>query len=696
MKRFFVIVIAALMASGMPTAGARQGAAEAEKLLASAKHKATIDGDPKAAIEEYKRAFAAAGSNRGLAADALLRMAECHQQLGEAEAQAIYERVIRDYADQKDAVVMARARIAPRAAGAPVKGDRSVWTGFDADGFGTISPDGRFLTYTDWKNGASLAVRDLTTGTSHRLTSGGQTQFSAISRDGKQVAYDWYGDVPTNGGRAPYELRLARLNGTNLSESRRLFQNDEVIGAAPFDWSPDGNWIAVGVGKKDGTHQIGLVGVRDGALRVLKSVDWKSVNKIFFSPDGRYIVYDLEATDDRTDRHVFVTAVDGSHETAVVAHASENTIMGWSPDGRHVLFSSDRSGSVGLWAVSVENGRPTGAPILLKSDIASSWSLGLTAAGTMYVWKYASPVYVQASSIDLAAGKLSASPASFQKFITSRGRPAWSADGKHLAFQSCDPLGAGPCSLWIRSMETGQLRELKPKLGYFGFVSWSPDGRELLTGGRDLKGRNQGLYRIDVKTGNATLVAPRPLGGNSPQWGPSGTHLYYRRGASIMERDLASGTEREVSSIPTPGVGGFGLSPDGRAVAFDATDASGAKSLFVMPIARGTPRPVFRPKATDQHIGRWDWTSDGQAIAMALRRGDSETRELWIVDVDSGRARKLDVDIGHWIIEDGFHIDRAGTQIAFVANAGQPGLEIRALENFLPRRAAAKSPAPLR
>ncbi len=32
-------------------------------------------------------------------------------------------------------------------------------------------------------------------------------------------------------------------------------------------------------------------------------------------------------------------------------------------------------------------------------------------------------------------------------------------------------------------MESGQLRELKPKLGYFAFVRWSPDGRELLTGG---------------------------------------------------------------------------------------------------------------------------------------------------------------------------------------------------------------------
>ena len=41
------------------------------------------------------------------------------------------------------------------------------------------------------------------------------------------------------------------------------------------------------------------------------------------------------------------------------------------------------------------------------------------------------------------------------------------------------------------------------------------------------------------------------------------------------------------------------------------------------------------------------------------------------------------------MIEDGLRFDRAGKQIAFVASAGQLGLEIRALENFLPAAAAA-------
>jgi hypothetical protein len=63
--------------------------------------------------------------------------------------------------------------------------------------------------------------------------------------------------------------------------------------------------------------------------------------------------------------------------------------------------------------------------------------------------------------------------------------------------------------------------------------------------------------------------------------------------------------------------------------------------------------------------------------------------------VTDERPRKLDIDVSSWMLEDGFRIDRSGTKVAFVANAGQPGLEIRALENFLPGRVAG-TPSPKR
>jgi Tol biopolymer transport system component len=657
-----------------------------DKRFASAEHKANVEGDLKGAIEEYKRILAVAGNDRSAAARALLRMAEAYQKLGIAEAQAIYQRLVRDYPDQPAEVVVARARLATPATVARAKSDWSVWTGRDADGFGTISPDGRFLTYTDWANDASLALRDLTTGTNHRLTSGGSTQYSAISKDGRQVAYEWVERNPATNARH-YELRVARLHQTAISEARRLFYNEDVTGAVPFDWSPDGRWITVSVRRRDGTGQIGLIGVGDGSLRVLKSIAWREPTKIFFSPDGRHIAYDLRVNDISNESHVFVMAVDGSRETEIVADSSRNVIMGWSPDGRDVLFASDRSGSFGLWAVPIEDGKAAGTATLLKTDIASSWSLGLTSAGTMYVWKYASPIYLQASPIDLTSGTLVSGPTTFQRFISSRGRPDWSADGRFLAYQSCNPLGGAPCSLWIRSVDTGQVREVKVKLGYFFFARWSPDGRELLTRGSDLRDRNTGLYRIDAQTGESTLiVAPYP-GNSQPQWAADGKHVYYRRASSVIERDLASGAEREVVKIPSAQPGSIAVSPDDRLVAYSAGGPSGAEDVFVLPVSgQAEPRLVFQVKAPER-LGQFDWTENGSALAMA-KRNQTGGAELWIVPISGEKPRKLDVETDNWMIEDGFRFDRAGKQLAFVAAAGQAGLEIRALENFLPVRAA--------
>jgi Tol biopolymer transport system component len=683
MKRLFVLHLAILLAVATVT-GSAQGSAQAEKLIASAQRKATIDGDLRGAIEDYKKAIAAAGENRTLAAQALLRMAECHQKLGEGEAHAIYERIVRDFAEQKDAVVVARARLGTTGVAAPVKGDRSLWAGHDADGFGTISPDGRFITFTDWAGGAALSIRELATGTSHRLTTGGSTQFSAISKDGRFVAYQWRDAANVRG----YGLRVSRLHGTTISESRLLISNEEWD-VAPFDWSPDGKWIAVGVGRPDGTHQIALASAQDGSMRVLKSLDWKEPTKVFFSPDGRFIAYDLPPGDSGTETHVFVMAVDGSSELTAAAHSSQNTIMGWSPDGKYLFFSSNRTGTFGLWAVAIENGRPSADPILVKPDVASSWSLGLTGSGTMYVWKYASPVFVQASPVDLTTGKLVADRTLFHRFITSRGRPEWSPDGKQLAFQSCAPLGSGPCTLWISSIETGSVRELKIKLGYFAFMRWSPDGRELLTRGSDSRGRNNGLYRIDVQTGDAQLVAASP-GETLPNWSADGQYIYFRRRSALIERRMTSGAERTILQLDGGSPRDTVVTPDGGTVAYITADTAGDMSLWVRSTTAGSPRLLLRGTSKEL-LFQAQWTQDGRALVIAREGGETGTRQLWLVPVDGSAPRKLAIDVANWSIGDGYRLDSSGRQIAFVAATGQPGLEIRALENILPDRAARSS-----
>jgi hypothetical protein len=284
MRPMLQLAIAAVLGAGLLLG---QAARTAEVELKAVQHKAEVEGDLKGAIQDYSNIVTKYKRDRGVVAMALVRMGDCYQKLGDVKARNIYAQVVRDYADQKEAVALAQARLGSVAPRVGARGDRVVWTGPEVDLFGMVSPDGRLLTYVDWARTGNLMLWDLAAGTSRPLTPNvksygefGEAGFSAISKDGKRVAYHWAG----KDGRP--EPRVASLEGSEIPESHTIFQFADASDIEPFDWSPDGNWLAVFLARKDATGQIGLVGVRDGTWRPLRSTDWRGPAKIFFRRMG--------------------------------------------------------------------------------------------------------------------------------------------------------------------------------------------------------------------------------------------------------------------------------------------------------------------------------------------------------------------------------------------------------------------------
>ena len=674
------LVLATVIAAVMLVAPVR--AQSGYQLLQQGLSKEQAQGDLKAAIAIYQRIAKEFASDHALSAQALVHLGECYQKLGDAQARQVFERVVREYPDRTAEVAVARTHLGTSAP-LQARGDRPVWSGGFVDGFGTISPDGRYLTYTDWSRNAALVVHDLTNGTDRRLadpvgTEGG-TQFSTISRDGTEVAYEWLNAA----GR--YELRTVTLQGSGTPEPKRVLDLDDAREIAPYDWSPDGKWIAVYVTRKDFTGQVAVVRVADRSLRVLKSVEWNAPTRIAFSPDGQYIAYDLAVDDRRLEGHIYVMAVDGTRETVAVDDHSGNAVMGWSPDGKYLLFASDRGGSHNLWAVPMADGKPTAAALLTKRDIGTFWSNGISSNGTMYVWKAASPIYVQVASIDLAAGRLTATPNPADRiFINSRGRPAWSSDGRQIAYESCGSLGGGPCRLFVRSLDSGQIREINTPLLYLQVVNFSPDGRSLLGRANAPRGRS-GIYRIDIATGEAALLTTN---GINPQWLEPGAVVYQRLNRdtlTFVQRDLASGAEHQVVQIPVTGFRRAALSPDGQSVATIAESKS-EYVLSVTSVATGQTRPLLRAPAPATLMGTDggpEWTRDSRSlVVIKTAAADRTNMELWHVPID-GTARKLDVDLSLWV-GGSYRVSPDGRQIVYVAATGRTGEEIWALENFLP------------
>ena len=419
------------------------------------------------AITLYKQVMTQAGSDRALAAQALLRAAECHQKLGQAEARVLYQQLVRDYGEQP-AATTARARLANDAPVTRSTGPSIQQVATIGDPRTQVSPDGRYLI-AGAGNG-QIGVREIATGKVRPLTEpapGPAEPYwvgGTFSPDGRQIAYLWFSDA--NANDLDGTLRVVSTSEGAPTAPRVLYANPEVEVIAPQDWSADGTWIAVQVKRTDKTAQVGVVNAKDGSLRVLKSIEWIGSSTLSFSPDSRFLAYDRPPGEGEIDRDVFVIAVDGTRESPAT-HPGDDRVVGWTTDGSRLLISSDRGGTVGLWALPFRGGVLQSAAEYL-AEFGNARSLGLTDAGVLYSAVLRAGADISIASFDLSAGQLTGSPVRpIRQFSGLNMTATWSPDGKYLAYLSKrDPLIPSPMTIVIHSLESGKtVRELRPKLG---------------------------------------------------------------------------------------------------------------------------------------------------------------------------------------------------------------------------------------
>jgi Tol biopolymer transport system component len=334
----------------------------------------------------YRRFLERYGDNEPLAAAAQLHIGICYEKLGLREAQAAYRKVIENYPSQAESVKVARDRLAMLVKAQSVidRGDkglkvRQVLSGPDLlyDGWlGSVSPDGRHISIVDWETG-DLAVRELSSGKKRRLTqrsSGEYALYSIWSPDSRKIAYDWWT------GRRFAGIYTIDLNGP---KARLLYQDDRMMFAQPVAWSPDGKQIlaVVHVSKQQG--EVVLIAVADGSVQAVR-IPNSGRGKMVFSPDGRFIAYEFQQAEDAYKRDIGISSVRGDWQALLVEHPADDSLLGWSPDGQWILFSSDRTGAKVAWLQKVAEGKSQGAPELLGKDQGLGYPLGFTNDGSFY------------------------------------------------------------------------------------------------------------------------------------------------------------------------------------------------------------------------------------------------------------------------------------------------------------------------
>ena len=472
-------------------------------LLGAALHAERVQGDPETAIALYEKALATPGITRRQAATALLHVAFCYVRLERPEARRKLEQVVSDYAAETDVAAQARRELqrlnqsrAGSASGRP-RMPRRVVARADALALGGPSPDGRHFSSLDGTN-LNLGIVELATGTTRLLTQDADaaTKASALayssawSPDGRQIAYVWY----TN--RA-WELRVIDVA---TGKWRTLTPPmDYVPGVAA--WPRDGKSVLIRVGRKEGCElrQIDLAGGPTRTLQIPGSCNAQ------LSPHGRFVAFDFTCADDPGDIDISIWSVREQRSLPLVKHPAIDRLIAWSPDSRSIVLSSNRSGTIDLYTLRLDDGQPRGQPTRVAESVGRIYPRGVANDGSLFYLRDRRWTEVYLARVDLEKGILDVPKPLGRHIIGTNSRPSFSPDARLIAYLSSSPasFSSTPNMVSIQSLDGSNYRTFLLDLtitDMFG-LPWSADGRSLLLWGSNAQGTRGGIFRLDVQSG---------------------------------------------------------------------------------------------------------------------------------------------------------------------------------------------------
>jgi Tol biopolymer transport system component len=305
-----------------------------------------------------------------------------------------------------------------------------------------------------------------------------------------------------------------------------------------------------------------------------------------------------------------------------------------SPDGRQVLFSSAAAGNRDIYLLRVGGAQPINLTAKSTADDAQG---AFSADGERIAFR---------SERDGGGLFVMGATGESVRRVTTEGfDPAWSPDGKRLAYSTegvIDPYARNTrAQLWTVDLASGKTSRLLE--GDAVQPAWSPDGRRIAywanTGGQ------RDIWVVDAAGGAPIAVTEDAATDWSPEWSPDGAWLYFSsdRGGTMnlwrVEIDRGSGSAHgDPQSVTNSftGVGYARFAADAQRLAIMAYSRSNELSLA--PFDPITAKAGAETAVRSQSLG-WcsaspsaDWfacTSRGAQEDIVLIRPDgSETVRL--------------------------------------------------------------------
>jgi Tol biopolymer transport system component len=354
-----------------------------------------------------------------------------------------------------------------------------------------------------------------------------------------------------------------------------------------------------------------------------------------WSPGGQRIAF-VARLGDPVRMDISTISIDGGGKVGVTSDAATDWSPVWSPDGRHLYFASDRSGSMNLWRVALDerSGRVLGDPEPLTTPATYLAHPTLSADGSRIAY---SSVLMTQNIQKLALDPPAPTSTAQTEWVTS-GSIQWSSvdvspDGDWLVFYSrARPEG----DLYVVRTDGTGLRQLTTDDAIDRVPRWSPDG-EWVAFFSDRSGSFQ-VWKIRRDGSDLQQLTEAESGASLLAWSPDGSRIAVASAVGPHARTLVFDPHRpwsEQTPQVLPEVENTGppmivtsWSPDGALLAGQA-GYPGTGAMVYSFVTESYQR------LTD--FGEWPvWLPDSRHLLFV-----SEGRHFSIVDLESRATQRV-------------------------------------------------------
>jgi dipeptidyl aminopeptidase/acylaminoacyl peptidase len=308
---------------------------------------------------------------------------------------------------------------------------------------------------------------------------------------------------------------------------------------------------------------------------------------------------------------VFSMNPDGSDVVQLTDNPAYDTSPAVSPDGRRVLFVSERDGNREIYVMNADGSDETRLTHEARADFDPAWSPDGQSVAFVSARETTDELFTMTADGDSVTNITQHVAAEFN------WQPTWSPDGTRLAFGSGRE---GMEEIYAQTLgqpvdENNPVRLTTSETwdgGWSGYPEWSPDGQRLvyILFHRIGQWMEQDVYVMDADGGNPTALTYDSFTDRAPDWSPDGTQIAFdsnrdgpdRRRIYVMDADgsdISGPLISTSSSSPS-----WGVMPAGRAKLTVAQVVAGAPPAarwhfsgplggFILPAAGGSRSLIY-------------------------------------------------------------------------------------------------------